>query len=73
MRNTDTYRVTPTILPGMFLLCLSETLKKAACGPPKKSGTPKRCEFPKATSHPSSPGEVNKVNAIRSVAQATTV
>ena len=62
---------TPIILPGIFRLYRSFDAKKAACGPPNPIGTPKRCEEPKTTSAPISPGDFNKESANKSVATAT--
>ena len=42
-----------------------------ACGPPNPIGTPKRCELPTAMSAPSSPGDLIKVNASKSVITPT--
>ena len=63
--------LTPMIRPGMFLLKSSRVAKKAACGPPNPSGTPKRCAEPIAASAPSSPGGVSSVKASKSVAITT--
>ncbi len=63
--------LTPMILPGILLLKSSLAAKKAACGPPKPSGTPNLWLDPIATSAPNSPGGTNKVRASRSVAIAT--
>ncbi len=63
----------PMILPGISRLNESLAAKNAACGPPKPSGTPKRCEFPSAMSAPISFGLFNKHNDSKSVAQMTIV
>ncbi len=44
---------------------------KAAWGPPKPMGTPKRWELPTTTSAPHSPGGVSSASAMRSVATVT--
>ncbi len=62
---------TPTRRPGSERASDSRTAMKAACGPPKPSGTPKRWEDPTTMSAPSSPGGRSKVSASRSVATAT--
>jgi hypothetical protein len=46
--------------PGIERLCSSRVAKKAACGPPKPIGTPKRCDEPSAMSAPISPGELEQ-------------
>lgn len=56
----------------MRLNC-SVQAKKAACGPPKPRGTPKRCALPSDMSHPNSFGLFNKHNDNKSVAQTTKV
>mmetsp|Transcript_54650 Transcript_54650/g.102318 ORF Transcript_54650/g.102318 Transcript_54650/m.102318 type:complete len:214 (-) Transcript_54650:527-1168(-) len=63
--------VTPMMRPGMRRAYLSEVAMKAACGPPKPMGTPKRCADPTAMSAPHSPGGASCVSAIRSVAATT--
>ena len=50
---------TPTSRPGIWRLKASRVAKNAACGPPKPSGTPKRCALPMAMSAPNSPGGFN--------------
>ena len=62
---------TPIIRPGIERLYASRVAKKAACGPPKAIGTPKRCAEPSTTSAPNWPGAFNSNNAIGSVATAT--
>ncbi|MNY08877.1 hypothetical protein D3C86_1417550 [compost metagenome] len=62
---------TPTRRPGMSRLKASRVAKKAAWGPPKPSGTPKRWALPSTTSAPNSPGGVSTVRASRSAATAT--
>ena len=47
---------TPTSRPGSVRLCSSRLARNAACGPPKPSGTPKRCAEPTTMSAPISPG-----------------
>jgi hypothetical protein len=42
---------------GTERLYSSRVAKKAACGPPKPSGMPKRCDEPSAMSAPMAPGE----------------
>ena len=49
---------TPTRRPGIARLWASDVAKKAACGPPKPSGTPARWALPTAMSAPHSPGRV---------------
>lgn len=63
----------PIILPGISRLKKSLAAKKAACGPPYPSGTPKRCEFPNAISAPISFGLFNKHSDNISVAQTAIV
>jgi hypothetical protein len=46
--------------PGIWRLKASRVAKKAACGPPKPSGTPNRCALPRATS-PEHAGGRNRV------------
>jgi hypothetical protein len=58
--------------PGIERTCASRVAKKAACGPPKPIGTPKRCDEPSAMSAPISPGDLSSTSAIRSEATATT-
>ena len=58
---------TPIILPGIFLLKISEVAKKAACGPPYPIGTPNLCVFPTAASAPISAGVFNILRANKSV------
>ncbi len=60
----------PIILPGILRLYFSVVAKNAACGPPKPKGTPIRCEEPKTTSAPHSPGGVSNVKLSKSVATA---
>ena len=43
---------TPTSRPGIERLNASLQARKAACGPPKPNGTPKRCELPTTMSAP---------------------
>ena len=62
---------TPTSRPGIWRLYSSRVAKKAACGPPKPSGTPKRWALPTATSAPNSPGGLSSVSASRSAATTT--
>ena len=62
---------TPMTRPGMWRTNSWLVAKNAACGPPKPSGTPKRCELPKTQSAPASPGDVASASASRSVATAT--
>ena len=47
-------------VPAWMRLCASRVAKNAACGPPKPSGTPKRCDEPTTTSAPISPGGVQQ-------------
>ncbi len=61
-------RDTPTMRPGNLRRCSSRAARKAACGPPKNSGTPKRCELPTTTSAPHAPGGRSSVKASRSLA-----
>ena len=49
----------------------SRVARNAAWGPPKPSGTPKRCAEPTTTSAPISPGGVSSTRASRSAATAT--
>ena len=59
---------TPTSRPGIRRLCASRVARKPACGPPKPSGTPKRCAEPTAMSAPNSPGGRSSVSASKSAA-----
>ena len=61
----------PMIRPGACRTNDSRVAKKAACGPPYPSGTPKRWELPTTASAPISPGGVRSVSASRSLATAT--
>ncbi len=63
--------LTPMMRPGILRANASAVAKKAACGPPKPIGTPKRWLEPSATSAPHVPGASMSVSASRSVATAT--
>ena len=63
---------TPMMRPATERLCSSRVAKKAACGPPKPIGMPKRCDEPSAMSAPISPGDLSRTSAIRSEATAVT-
>ena len=54
---------TPTSRPGSERSSPSRTAMKAACGPPKPIGTPKRCVVPTTTSAPISPGGLQQRRA----------
>ena len=62
-------RDSPTSLPGMIRLNASPQARKPACGPPKPSGTPKRCAEPTAMSAPCSPALLPRTAASGSVAR----
>ncbi len=54
--------------PAMERTWLSRVAKKAACGPPKPIGMPKRWAEPRAMSAPMAPGDLSSTRAIRSQA-----
>ena len=58
------------IRPATARLYSSLVAKKAACGPPNPSGTPNRCDEPRAMSAPMAPGDFSSTRAIRSLATA---
>ena len=62
---------TPMMRPGICRFSSSRQAKKAACGPPKPSGTPKRCVVPTTMSAPHSPGGVSRASERRSAATMT--
>ena len=62
---------TPTSRPGRVRLWASRVAMKAAWGPPKPRGTPKRCEEPTTTSAPISPGGRSRTRLSRSAATVT--
>ena len=56
-------RDTPMMRPGMVRSRSSRAAMNAACGPPKPSGTPKRCAEPIAMSAPIAPGDFDSISA----------
>ena len=64
---------TPTRRPGSERRLSSRTAMNPAWGPPKPSGTPKRCAEPTTTSAPHSPGGASSVSASRSAVTHTVV
>ncbi len=61
-------RETPTSRPGISRLSASRVARKAACGPPKPIGTPKRCAEPTTMSAPIAPGGRSSTRASGSAA-----